>query len=395
MKPVFRVHTSPFLNCKSYFRSPLLGMMLLISVFVAVGTDLSVLEQEIDKRQRELKATRQQLEETRLRLQELQKSEKVSLERLETYQEQVRLLQSYLRRLDAQLAARTEEITQVARISEQTAAEIALRQKRLSERLLTLYKYGLLMRLQAVMSAEDVTELFRRFIRLRWLARADRKLAEELKQLLIRQSQERERLRAAKAELEILRNERLREEEALVASKQAESLLLSRVRSEKKAQEELEQELEDAQRQLQKLIAELEKQRQTESGSVNYLEQNKGKLRWPVRGKVITSFGSQVHPQYKTRTNSTGIDIETKPGEPVVATGPGKVVYADQFMGYGRLVIIDHGNGYYTLYGNLDSMVPVGTYLSAGSTLGRTKNYLHYEIRKQGQPVDPLEWLEP
>ncbi len=364
-------------------------------VFVAIGTDLSVLEQEIDKRQRELKATRQQLEATRQRLQELQKSEKVSLERLETYQEQVRLLQNYLGRLDAQLAARTEEITQVARLSEQTAAEIAVRQKLLSERLLTLYKYGLLMRLQAAMSATDAAELFRRILRLRWLARADRRLAEELRQLLVRQSQERERLQAARAELEILRGERMKEQEALVASRQAESLLLSRVRSEKKAQEELERELEDAQQQLQNLIAELEKQRRTESGPVSYLEQHKGKLRWPVRGKIITGFGSQVHPQYKTRTNSAGIDIETKPGEPVVATGPGKVVYADQFMGYGRLVIVDHGSGYYTLYGNLDSMAPVGTYLSAGSILGRTKNYLHFEIRKQGQPVDPLEWLEP
>ena len=80
----------------------------------------------------------------------------------------------------------------------------------------------------------------------------------------------------------------------------------------------------------------------------------------------------------------------------VQSVAPGKVAYADQFMGYGNLVIVDHGSGFYTLYGNLDEMGPkVGADVLAGSRVGSAGDYLHFEVRKDGKPVNPMDWLAP
>jgi septal ring factor EnvC (AmiA/AmiB activator) len=84
------------------------------------------------------------------------------------------------------------------------------------------------------------------------------------------------------------------------------------------------------------------------------------------------------------------------PAASAAAVADGRVVYADRFLGYGVLVILDHSSGYYTLYGNLsEPSVTVGTHLDAGTAVGRVDDYLHFEIRRQGQPLDPLPWLLP
>jgi septal ring factor EnvC (AmiA/AmiB activator) len=169
------------------------------------------------------------------------------------------------------------------------------------------------------------------------------------------------------------------------------------MRTERDAKQELEKQLNEAMQNLQALISDLERKRAEQTGATaTYFEQNKGKLPWPVRGRILAGFGSQVHPLYKTKTNNTGIDIATTSGVLALAIAGGKVAFADQFMGYGKLVILDHGAGYYTLYGNLEDILPgLGAEISAGTPVGHTKEYLHFEVRKQGQPVDPSGWLEP
>lgn len=387
--------TARTLLCRSFISAAVISLCLCGST-PAQTSGLPGLEQQIRDRQHELGETQRRLEEARLRVEQLRESEKGGLERLEAYAEQVAAARRYLAQLDAQLAARAEEIVQVTRLSEQTAAEITDRKKRLSQRLTDIYKYGLLLRLQAVMTSNHVTDVLRRITSLRLVARADHKLAENLKALQARQAEERARLLAARTEMELLRQDRLRKQGMLEAAQRAESLMLSQVRAEKTMQEQLEHQLDSARQSLHRLISELERRRSEQSGATSFLELNKGKLSWPVRGKVITGFGSQVHPQYKTKTNSTGIDIQTRAGDLILAVAAGKVAYADQFMGYGLLVILDHGAGFYTLYGNLESIVPaVGTAVTLGSPIGHAKDYLHFEIRKQGQPVDPLNWLEP
>ncbi len=125
------------------------------------------------------------------------------------------------------------------------------------------------------------------------------------------------------------------------------------------------------------------------------IEANKGKLPWPVNGKVITNFGVQVDPKYGTRIKNLGINISCQKNSPVKAISKGRVSYADVFMGQGLMVIIEHGDGYHTVYSRLGKLqVSAGQMVNTGDVIGLSGEILHFELRIGGKAVDPLEWLE-
>jgi septal ring factor EnvC (AmiA/AmiB activator) len=109
------------------------------------------------------------------------------------------------------------------------------------------------------------------------------------------------------------------------------------------------------------------------------VDKRRGVLPWPAQGQVVTRFGTVVDPKYGTVTKSTGIDIATREGSLVLAVDSGKVSFADIFMGYGRMVILDHGKRVHSIY----------------SRLALSGDTLHFEFRVGGKSVDPMEWLIP
>jgi septal ring factor EnvC (AmiA/AmiB activator) len=272
-----------------------------------------------------------------------------------------------------------------------------MRKQALGRRLVAIYKYGRLNPLEALLSTRSLPEIYRTMLNLRWVARADERVAAELSQLNLELALQRTRLVAAHDELERLQRERLIQQATLNSAVAAESALLKKVRSEKEAGQALQQQLAESAGRLRDLLAGLQRRKEQArpQGSSDF-ETGRGTLPWPLRGKVIAGFGSQVHPRYKTRTNNLGIDIKAEPAARVQAVAPGRVAYADQFMGYGNLVIVDHGGGFYTLYSNLSEMsAQVGADVAAGAKIGTAGDYLHFEIRKDGKPVNPIEWLKP
>ncbi|BCS32723.1 hypothetical protein TBR22_A19450 [Luteitalea sp. TBR-22] len=123
-------------------------------------------------------------------------------------------------------------------------------------------------------------------------------------------------------------------------------------------------------------------------------------LPWPVDGQVAGRFGRQRDPRFGTTTVSNGITIAADAGKPVRAIHPGTVVFAGTFTGFGQLVIVDHGRQAYSLYGYL-SLVGVqrGATIDAGAIVGQVGDApdgqpgLYLEVRVDGRPVNPLEWL--
>lgn len=126
-------------------------------------------------------------------------------------------------------------------------------------------------------------------------------------------------------------------------------------------------------------------------------------LRRPAPGPVRRGFGRFRHPEFNAWLESSGIEIAAEEGTPVVAVQTGLVRFADWFKGYGKLVILDHGKGYYSLYGHLSEVyVQEGQIAVEGSPLGAvgstgslTGSGLYFEIRKKGLPVDPQGYLKP
>jgi septal ring factor EnvC (AmiA/AmiB activator) len=125
-------------------------------------------------------------------------------------------------------------------------------------------------------------------------------------------------------------------------------------------------------------------------------DRRRGVLPWPAQGQVIRQFGTIVDPKYKTATKSSGIDIATKGGSPVLAVDSGKVSFADIFMGYGRMIILDHGTRIHSIYSRLsDVKVKVGDNVARGTTIALSGDTLHFEFRVGGRSVDPLAYLVP
>lgn len=124
-------------------------------------------------------------------------------------------------------------------------------------------------------------------------------------------------------------------------------------------------------------------------------------LSWPVNGAVTSPFGYRVHPILGVRKLHTGIDITAASGAPIAASAAGTVILAQTYGGYGRAVVIDHGGGLTTLYAHQSQIaVSVGQIVGRGALVGYvgcsgscTGPHLHYEVREDGVPVDPLSYL--
>jgi septal ring factor EnvC (AmiA/AmiB activator) len=189
--------------------------------------------------------------------------------------------------------------------------------------------------------------------------------------------------------------------------------LLGRVRDDRATHERMASELDEASRRLETLVSELTRRLAARRVAARPPEPagprppavglgaQRGQLPWPAEGRVVTGFGRQVHPRFGTETFRRGVDIEADEGSPIRAVYAGMVLYRGQLKGYGNLIILDHGAGYYTLYAHASEiLVEEGDRVRAGQAIGRVGETgslegprLYFEVRYQGRPEDPEQWL--
>ena len=128
------------------------------------------------------------------------------------------------------------------------------------------------------------------------------------------------------------------------------------------------------------------------------LHRLKGQLRWPVAGRISTPYGAR---QAAGKMKSRGVHISTPSGTDVHAVAKGRIAFADWLRGFGLLIIIDHGAGYMSLYGENSSLYKaVGEWVSqgdviaaAGNSGGQPRTGMYFELRKDGQPLNPSAWF--
>lgn len=272
--------------------------------------------------------------------------------------------------------------------------------KRLQNRLVALYKEGDSGALRIIFSADSPTEMIQQYQYLTRIMEHDQQLLGEY-----RSAAEEKRLSLSVLEtLERQQTELLAErEQERDNAKQGRSLqakLLKQARSQKsQLKTELAQLNEDAKR-LKGLITKLKSEPQeATAASGDNLKALKGKMSWPVGGRVIIGFGKQKDAILGTLYESNGIEIAVPLKTPIKAVAAGKVVFADYFKNYGNLLIISHPGKYHTLYAQTDSLrKKVGEQVAAGDVLGYSglggRESIYFEIRANGTPVNPLSWLK-
>ena len=121
----------------------------------------------------------------------------------------------------------------------------------------------------------------------------------------------------------------------------------------------------------------------------------------PAKGELVGSFGRHKHPEFNSYTVSNGISIVAPTGAEIRSVYDGQVIFADYFKGYGNMVIVDHGGGYFSLYAHAAKiMKKVGASVgrnevvaSVGESDSTRGPMLYFEIRYQGKPIDPAAWV--
>lgn len=156
-------------------------------------------------------------------------------------------------------------------------------------------------------------------------------------------------------------------------------------------------EMKNRKKRLKELIKSFKKEVKNKEMAKDFIK-SKGMMPWPVHGQIISKFGKQQHAELDAIVINRGISIKVykKRGRKVTAIARGEIVYSDIFEGLINMVVIDHGNGYYTIYGNLGEMyVKVGQYVNILEDLGKLdKDTLYFELGQGTTPIDPQEWLK-
>jgi septal ring factor EnvC (AmiA/AmiB activator) len=204
-----------------------------------------------------------------------------------------------------------------------------------------------------------------------------------------------------KAAMDKLEHDLAQEIQIMTRTSEKKQTILHAVQNQKKMAHAALASLKESADALDREIAGFEKHRKSDPDMMVFSRQ-KGRLMPPVAGKIISRFGITQSGDYKSFTFQSGIDIRGKQGEPVRSVFRGNVIFAEWLKGYGNMVIINHGENYYTLYAHLQEMFKKkGDGVDAGeviATLGDTGSLkgvcLHFELRHHGKPVDPLKWLK-
>ena len=357
---------------------------------------------QISEKQKELDGLKTRLTNVRKEIRQLEKQKIGTLAHIEKIDEGINLTLEYIDELTSQENREKENVYDLSKGIAKLESKMKLRIDDLRQRLIRLYKWTPFYKLEILFSSKSLPQILSSSYYLQILAKDDQQAFFEFKadwERYLTDKNMREDL------IDILEQRKLEKESELSflgAERKSKKDILDQVGKEEKNKKQLEKELKSAQRKLEELIVALEKQRAKAKSSQKNVEKRIGTLPWPCRGSVVTKFGKIIHPKYNTKTKNNGIDISASYGDKVHAVAPGKVVYADRFMGYGNLVLIDHLDGYYSLYGHLAEMlVEVGQEISEGRILGRIGEsgslsgpMLHFELRKNGKPVDPLAYLK-
>ena len=296
---------------------------------------------------------------------------------------------------------------------ERSIATLEAQRARLRARLRGMYMTGPARELEYLLSTSSFAQLVTRWDFLNMVAQQDRILLEDVREQKEAVEADQHALESNLTEVQVNAQKTTKESAKLSQLRQQKATTVKSIQSERQAYEAAATELERTARRIQSLLAQLERRRREEAEKARTEGRNPqpysgdfarglGQLEWPVRGEVVTRFGIETHPRFGTQIRNDGIDIAAGIGTPVKAVAKGRVDFAnDDYEGMGGMIVLNHGDGFFTLYGHLDAvLVSSGQEVLPGATIGRVGDagslkgpILHFEVRKGSSPQNPETWL--
>ena len=289
------------------------------------------------------------------------------------------------------------QIKQLQEEIQKAEVQLRARQAILNKRVRVIYMHGQLSYIEVILGANSFSDFANRLELLKRIIRSDFNLIQEIQQRKAAIEAKKVEIEKEKARLDELASEAQKVQDEVKAKKAEQQRVLDHARTQQDAAKQMEADLIARSNEIRQII---QSRMQHNSGSDQIVHGN-GTFIWPCNGPITSPFGYRTHPIFGTTIYHSGIDIGVDYNTPIHAADGGTVILAGWCGGYGNAVIIDHGNGLQTLYGHNTSVaVSEGQTVSqgqviaySGSTGYSTGPHCHFEVRRNGEAVDPMGYL--
>ncbi len=363
-----------------------------------------------EEAQQELNKLRAEIADFESKLKAAESQLKHVVGAIETMDQQMTLLRKAVRLLQAQIGRSQQQLAALNREIDTLTVQIKRLRILFQDQVVFSYKYQRRGGLEWLLGAESFNQALVRYKYFQMASEHGRRLYDRLVQKQTRLRQLQAARQQELATQQRLANEKIGEQRALDQKRRSRQQLIEKISRDKSLYEQAINVRKESYRRLQSLIGSLEQQRTGSTpqpnidwGQVkgNFGEQRR-KLNWPVKGRIVQKFGKYNNPRLKTVLVNNGIDIQAAKGTEVHSVFSGVVSAITYISGFGNTLIIDHNNGYYTVYAHLDEVfVKKFQIVDAGTVIGTVGDSgslegprLHFEIYGQNQPQNPVLWLK-
>lgn len=349
---------------------------------------------ELEQKLKQLQEIQKKINQAQKALEQNRANQKKVLAELQRLEQQMQQTKKQLDSVSARLEAANAEVKAAEQRLAQVREELSRQQQIFAARLPAIYKLGPVSYLQVVLASTSFSDLLTRMRLVTSLIECDRQLIASLTDKAKEHADALADLERKRAELESLKSSyELRRAELASRSQDRERYL----KTLKEDSLEWEKALDEWEELSEKLGEEIRALQQKEG----FARTGEIQMIWPVRGAITSKFGMRYHPIVRRYRLHSGIDIAVPEGRPIMAAESGIVIQSGVLGGYGYAIVIDHGKGVSTLYGHCSALlVNVGDVVSKGQIIARSGNtglstgpHLHFEVRVNGSPVDPLRYL--
>jgi len=319
-------------------------------------------------------------------------------QKLNKYRKRATTLQTEIETLDKSIDLTSKKYTALKK-------NIEINEDYVAKRLVALYKMNWLGRVQLMASADSMVDFLQRKVALERILDSDERIRTNLLSEQKMLNKLLTALESHKSEKDARIKEHKKQIKLMSQERKTREILLADIRSQKALELAAIESLGQSAKELDNKIGSLRKILDTGSQGKKISQlpfsTQKGLLIMPVRGRIVSLFGPYRNPKFNVENFRSGIGIQTEMGEPVKAVFGGRILYSSWFKGYGNMIIIDHGDNFYTVYAHLDetfklkdeTVEPGEVIATAGDTGSLVGPNLHFEVRHHGKPLDPIIWL--
>ena len=377
-------------------------------VFFSYSDSSGDYSKKINEEKQRLKKIEQQIKNTKDEINNLQKKERGYLETLHKIEKLLRDTEKELQAIKKDLELAQKEIKQGE--DELILEKQILKEKTklLENRLREVYKRGLTSYIEILFNSESFSDFLTRFRYIKNILSLDAEVINDIRQQMKKIENDKINLENREEILSLLKKEVEKEKENIEFSIKAKKSIINKINSQKEAYLKSLKELEQSSQEIKHIIERIYKQQKEDSRKTSQkevptvtLKPKKGILALPVQGKLISGYGRQKNIEFNTYTFNSGIDISAPLGQVVHAAGSGEIIYTGNIKGYGQIIIIDHGGRITTLYAHLSKiLIDIGDKVKKGQSIGQvgdsggvSSTRLHFEVRVEGKPTDPMNWL--